>query len=77
MKIILEYVATLKITGPATGSVIEIPDGSSVTDLFNHLEIRPAHQRVLAAFVSNEKVHRDSILSDGDHVFIGMPVGGG
>lgn len=77
MKITLEYVATLKVSGPATGSEFEIPDGSSVTDLFNHLEIRPSHQRVLAAFISNKKVHRDTILTDGDHVFIGMPVGGG
>ena len=77
MKITLEYVATLKVSGPASGSIVEISDGSSVTDLFNHLEIRTSHQRVLAAFISNEKVHRDTILSDGDQVFIGMPVGGG
>ena len=77
MKITLEYVATLKLSGPSSGDEIDIPDGMTITELFSQLGIRAMHQRVLIPFINEKKVHRDTTLREGDHLFIGMPVGGG
>ena len=77
MKIRLEYVAMLALPEVRSGSLVELPEGSTVAALLDHLKISAAHQRVVAAFVQDRRVHPGHGLRDGDLVFLGLPIGGG
>ncbi len=77
MKIVLEYVAMLKLDGPATGSTMPIQEGTTIAALLEQLGIPERHRSVISPFVNNRQVSRSYILRDGDCVFLSMPIGGG
>ncbi len=77
MKITLEYVAMLKVSGPPSGSGYALPDGATLSELMTGLGLRPEHQKVVVGFVNEIKARPEQILRDGDRVFLAMPVGGG
>lgn len=77
MKITLEYVATLKVSGPPSGASLDLPEGATVTGLLDRLQLSSAHQKVIVPFVNEAKVRPETVLKPGDHVFLAMPVGGG
>lgn len=77
MKIYLEFVAMLHVKDQISGSIFVAPDGSTVTDLLNKLEISPDHQRVVTAFINDAKVAHSHKLKDGDKVFLSIPISGG
>lgn len=77
MEIRLEYVATMKVHGPASGSAMTVQDGDTIPDLLERLGIPERHRGVIVAFVNDAKTDRKYTLRDGDRVFLAMPVGGG
>lgn len=77
MKITLEYVAMLRVDGPASGSVMEVDHGITAGDLMTRLGIAAYHQRVVVPFVNDRKVEPGRVLQENDRVFLAMPVGGG
>jgi sulfur carrier protein ThiS len=54
---------------------LELPDGSSVADLLDHLGI--ADPVKLVTVNGTPETHRDRVLSDGDTVLVFPPVVGG
>ncbi len=54
---------------------VDLPDGSSVADLLNHLDLPGEEFKV--AFVNGRARPLDSKLNDGDDVGIFPPIGGG
>ncbi len=77
MKIHLEYVAMLKVHGPASGGVVDLPPGCTVADLLVQLGISSVHQRAIVAFIDNVRVPHTRILADLDRVYLSLPMGGG
>jgi sulfur carrier protein ThiS len=77
MKIYLEYVAMLVVHEARNGGTLDLPEEATVTDLLNQLRLSPAHQRVVTAFINERRVRSTARLSDGDRVFLGLPMGGG
>lgn len=77
MKIYLEYVAMLVVHEARSGGTLDLPEEATVTDLLNQLRLSPAHQRVVTAFINERRVRSTARLSDGDRVFLGLPMGGG
>jgi sulfur carrier protein ThiS len=77
MIITLEYAATLQVKGPASGSPLELPDGATVAEALRRLGIAEHHHRLIAPFVANRKVSLSTPLKEGDHLFLGLPIGGG
>ena len=54
---------------------IELPEGSTLADLVDHLGLPPEKVRVI--FVNGRVRQRDHVLTAGDEVGIFPPVGGG
>ena len=54
---------------------VELPEGSIVQDLIDHLKIPPEETHIV--FVNNIIEEADSLLKDGDIVGMFPPVGGG
>lgn len=77
MKIVIEYVAMLRVNGPASGSMMDVSSGSTISDLLDQLGISSDHQHVIIPFINLAKASRSKVLSAGDRVFLSMPVGGG
>jgi sulfur carrier protein ThiS len=77
MNIALEYVAMLKVSGPPSGSSMELSDRTTASGLLDLLGLKPEHQRVVVVFVNEIKVRPEYMLKPGDRVYLAMPVGGG
>ncbi len=77
MNIHLEYVAMLALPKVRSGESVDLPAGSTVTDLLNRLQLSSAHQRIVAVFVQDQRVHASRPLKDGDRIFLSLPIGGG
>ena len=77
MKLKVEHVAMLAVTGLPPDGELEVPPGSTAQDLLERLRLSPAHQRVVAVFVNERRVHASAALSEGDRIFLGLPMGGG
>ena len=81
MKVHIRAYATLAQrvyqTGQNTGSTVdlELPDGGSITDLLEALNL-PRHEAKIV-FVNGRSQDFDYKLSEGDHVGIFPPLGGG
>ena len=77
MKVFIEYTAVLAVKGAASGSALEIPDGTDVTGLLSRLSVKREHQKYVVAFINGEKKRLSEKLKDGDKVMLSVPVGGG
>ena len=49
----------------------------TVLDLLHHIGIRPAHIHHIQPFLNQAPARLEQTLSDGDHLFLYIPVGGG
>ncbi len=61
--------------GGDTGAEMEVPDGTSIADLYGLLGIPEGH--VKQAFVNGRRQDPDYVLRDGDRVGVFPPIGGG
>ena len=77
MKILLEYTAVLDAKGVSSGSVMDLPDGTIVTDVLDLLCVKKDHQKYVVPFVNGDKKRLTDILLDGDKLTLSLPVGGG
>ena len=60
---------------PGTPSKVEVPDGTTIADLVNRLNL--PHEEVKVAFVNGRARLMDWPLGPGDEVGIFPPIGGG
>ena len=77
MKIHIEYTGVLAAKGVSSGSVVDLPDGSAVTDVLNFLCVKKDHQKYVVPFVNGDKKRLADRLHDGDKLVLSLPVGGG
>jgi sulfur carrier protein ThiS len=77
MKIELEYAAMLHVKGPASGSLMEVDHGVTITDLLTQLGIPSHHRGSVTAFVNNVRASRTKVLNEKDRVFLSVPMSGG
>ena len=77
MKILLEYTAVLDAKGVPSGSVMDLPDGTIVTDVLDLLCVKKDHQKYVVPFVNGDKKRLTDKLRDGDKLTLSLPVGGG
>ncbi len=77
VKIKLEYVVTLKLSAPPSGSEVELPEGTTAEQLLDRVGISLAHRKSVPVFVNNERALPARKLQAGDHVFLALPLSGG
>ncbi len=76
MKIHVAFLGFLKLRRLEAGPVIEIPEGSTIKDLYAHLGMADSHQG-MQAFINKDAAWEASRLKEGDEVTIISIVSGG
>ena len=77
MLVKLNYTGYLKFEGVATGTVLELDEGTTVADLLTRYEVDREKQRFLRIFANDEKADPSYVLKDGDELTVIMQIGGG
>ena len=88
MNVVVRYLAQLRQAAGRAEERLDLPGGSSVSDLVKHLGGRDGRLRgvlldggeargSLLLFVGDEQASRDRILQDGDEVTLMTPIAGG
>ena len=77
MKVKIELLGLLHIKGVKNNSFIEIKEGSTISDIYNELNILRDHQRFIIPFINGSEVRKSTSVNDGDTVKIFLPTGGG
>ncbi len=76
MKIHVEFLGFLKLRRIAEDPVVEMPEGSTIKDLYAQLGMADSHQG-MQAFINKDAAWEASRLKDGDEVTIISIVSGG
>jgi molybdopterin converting factor small subunit len=77
MKVKIELLGLLHIKGVKNNSFIEIKEGSTISDLYDELNILKDHQKFIIPFINRSEVRRSTTVNEGDTVKIFLPTGGG
>lgn len=77
MKVTVEYTGVLDIKAIPSGGAVELPAGSTVSALLERLGIQTGHRKFITPLVNNAKARNSAVLSEGDRVYLLLPVGGG
>ena len=71
------YTGLIDIKNVSSGEYVSIEEGSTLSDLFSILGIRPEHKRYIIPMVNDQKEFLHYILKDDDQIKLFLPVGGG
>jgi len=77
VRIYVTYAAVLRIDLVASGSHVEIDDGTTIADFLTRCSVKDTHQRTIIPIVNGESRKLDYALQDGDRLNLLLPVGGG
>ncbi len=77
MEITLEFPGFLSAGNLKSGETLSLSAPMTVLDLLHHIGIRPAHIHHIQPFLNQAPARLEQTLSDGDHLFLYIPVGGG
>ena len=77
MRVTVEYTGVLNIKAVPNGGTVELPAGAAVSTLLEHLGIDREHRKFITPLVNNNKARLSTVLSEGDKVYLLLPVGGG
>jgi len=77
MHIHLSSTAQLELPAFPTEGEIDIPDGTTVGAFLDLAGVRKEHQKFILAMVNKKKVNRMYQLTEGDSLFLMVPIGGG
>ena len=77
MHVTLEFPGFLASGDIISGDTLELPHPMSVRQLLAHMGIRPVHVEHIQPFINHSPGRLDDVLSNRDHVFLYIPVGGG
>jgi len=77
MKVKIELLGLLHLKGIKNNSFVEIKNGSTISDLYNELNILKDHQKFVTSFINGTEVRKSAPINDGDTVKIFLPTGGG
>lgn len=77
MKVTIEYIGFIKIDGVPSNSVIELPGGITVDQLLDRFGMSQQDRTYLIPIINRQRKSRETVLADGDSLFLYYPVGGG
>ncbi|MFW9996260.1 MAG: MoaD/ThiS family protein [Candidatus Odinarchaeota archaeon] len=77
IKIKIELMGSLKTPTGKRKFNFELEDGTNVRQLLKKLDYSEEDAKYLLTFINSEHVKHETILKNGDVVFITVPVGGG
>ena len=77
MKVNIEYSAMLDVKGHENGADFECQDGTTISDILTHLQIRKEHKRFVVATIDNVEKRHSYVLQDGDKLFLLVLASGG
>jgi molybdopterin converting factor small subunit len=77
MKVKIELLGLLHLKGVKNNSFVVVKDGSTISDLYNQLNILNDHQKFITPFINGNEVRKSTTINDGDTVKIFLPTGGG
>lgn len=77
MTITLEFPGFLAAGNRKSGDPLTLPTPMTIGELLHHIGIRPVHIRHIQPFLNQAPARMEQALSDGDHLFLYIPVGGG
>jgi sulfur carrier protein ThiS len=77
MKIHIGYTGFLKIREIEKNPVIEMPEGSTIMDLFQRIGLKKDAQRNVQAFINQDAAWKSTKLKDNDQVTIVAYITGG
>ena len=77
MKVKIELLGLLHIKGVKNNSFIEVKENSTISDIYNELNILKDHQKFIIPFINGNEVRKSAVVNDGDTVKIFLPTGGG
>lgn len=77
IRVAVHFTGLVNIRNITSGSSMDIPGGTSVSELLSTLGIIEQHKRYLIVMVGGKKVTVSHLLRDGDEIRLFLPVGGG
>jgi sulfur carrier protein ThiS len=77
MKVKIELLGLLHLKGVTNNSFVEVKEGSTISDLYNQLNILKDHQKFITPFINGSEVRKSTTINNGDIVKIFLPTGGG
>jgi molybdopterin converting factor small subunit len=77
MKIYFEWIGLLHIQTAKNHSFIELESNSTISQLYDKLEIKKEHQKYISCFVNGSEKKMFSVLNEGDKIKLFLPTGGG
>lgn len=77
MKVKIELLGLLHLKGVKNNSFVEVKEGSTISELYNELNILKDHQKFITPFINGCEVRKSTTINDGDTVKIFLPTGGG
>jgi hypothetical protein len=73
----IELLGLIHLKGVKNNSLLEVKYGSTISDLYNQLNILRDHQKFITPFINGNEVRKSTTINDGDTVKIFLPTGGG
>ena len=77
MIINIEFSAMLDVKGHKNCDDFECKDGTTISDVLTHLQIRKEHKRFVVATINNVEKRHSYTLQDGDKLFLLVLASGG
>ena len=77
VRITLSYTGYLKFEGAKSGSMIDVREGATVSDVLTGFDVPSEQHRFLRLFVNDQAVDPAHVLNDGDELLAIMQIGGG
>lgn len=77
MTVTVEFTAVMNVPNISSGAQVELPPQATIHDLLKTIGIDARHMRFVVAVVNGKHVRANQRLSDGDHVLLSLPIGGG
>ncbi len=77
MKIRVTYSGVLKIENVASGSVVELEEGTTIAGFLTRCNVQPSHQKLIVPIVNGQSKRLTHVLADSDQLNLLLPIGGG
>ncbi len=77
VKVTIEYMGFFQIEGVPSNTVLEIPEGLTVDQLLDRLEVKKQDRTYLVPLINRQRKTLSTQLCHGDSLFLYYPVGGG
>ncbi|HBM14929.1 MAG TPA: hypothetical protein DD381_01045 [Lentisphaeria bacterium] len=77
IRVRLHFTGLIDINDLTSGDFINLPESSTLSNLFSKIGIREEHKKYIIAMINEKKEFMHYVLKDNDEVKLFLPVGGG